>query len=120
MKSSSISTLLIELLKKTYVNISEYQELNANLIWVLCLLTKATFSKVIGIEPLLLKNFVGNLPGILQSKQAGDKITLYIVKTLGTFYSLAALVPNKMSNIYKSLYENQLLQLVVELIKSLN
>jgi len=62
MKSSSIPTLLIELLKKTIKNIGEFNDIITSLIRVMCLLSKATFNKVIGIEPLLIKNFIGNLP----------------------------------------------------------
>lgn len=72
----------------------------------MCLLSKVTFNKTVGIEPLLIKNFIGNLPMILQSATTitgQEKIILNIIKTLGTYYSLAALVPNKMSYIYKTL-----------------
>lgn len=77
----------------------------------MCLLSKVTFNKTVGIEPLLIKNFIGNLPMILQSATTitgQEKIILNIIKTLGTYYSLAALVPNKMSYIYKTLTDIQL------------
>jgi len=110
MKSSSIPTLLIELLSKSVKSFSTYSEIIASLIRVMSLLCKATFNKIVGVEPLLIKGFLKALPQILssivsKSTKEVDLIVLNIVKALGIFYNLAALVPNKMSSLYKNILD---------------
>lgn len=111
MKSSSIPALLIDLLAKSVkLSFGNYSDIVASLIRVMSLLSKATFNKVIGVEPQLIKGFLKVLPQILssivsKSSKEIDIIVLNIIKSLGIFYSLGALVPNKSNALYKTIIE---------------
>lgn len=89
------------------------------------MLSKATFSKIVGVEPLLIKGFLKILPQLLngivsRSTKDFDEIVINIVKTLGIYYSLASLIPNKMSSLYKNIIEIEYLQSIVSLVRSPN
>jgi hypothetical protein len=123
MKSSSVATLLITMLKSAFRDDRAYDELIANLIRVMGLLCKATFNKTIGVEPILIKGFLNTLPEFLKLFDSRDgpeseKIVFNTVKTVGIFFSLAALQPNKLSALYNTIIDIQLLHEVVSLINN--
>ena len=101
----------------------DLEDLFANLIRSIALLIKVTFNKTIGIEPIMIKGFVNVLTKFLKNyspkeSATGEKIVQHTIKTVGIFFSLAALIPNKMSSIYKQMLDNNILQSVIELINT--
>jgi len=55
---------------------------------------------------------------MISSSQGNDKMLINIIKTVGTYYSIAALMPNMGSALYKTFTEINLHQLIIDLIKT--
>ena len=120
MKSSSVSTLLLSLLKSVNKVGNEFPETLAYLIRVCSLLIKPTFSPSIGIDPMMIKGLLYMLPGLLKSQSgsasATNLIHEYCLTTLGIFLSQAALIPFKMVGIYKEIIDLNLLDELAKII----
>ena len=60
----------------------------ASLIRVMSLLVRATFNKIIGVEPILIKGFLNVLPTFMKKFRPNHtQIHLHIVKSIGIFLS---------------------------------
>ena len=113
LKSSSIPTLLLSLLKTVFKVDNEFPETLAYLIRVCSLLIKPTFNSTVGIDPQLVKGLLVLLPHLLKSKSGSARATKmiheYSLVALGIFTSQAAFMPTKMLGIYKELVDLKLI-----------
>lgn len=113
LKSSTIPSLLLSLLKSVYKVGDEFPETLSYLIRACSLLIKPTFNSSVGIDPQFIKGLLSLLPSFLKTKSGIKEANLMIhentVITLGIFLSQAALMPAKMINIYKEIVDLNLL-----------
>lgn len=65
-KSSSLPTLLIQILKNLLKSDLKFPELLADLVMDIALLGKANFNKQIGIEPIVMKVFIPLIPMLMK------------------------------------------------------
>lgn len=69
-------------------------DLLVDLIENISLLCKNSFNKQVGIEPIYMKGFIPLLPNLLREKDLALKLAT--LKALGTFTTLAAIIPIRM------------------------
>ena len=124
LKSSSIPTLLISMLKAVYKVADEFPETLAYLIRVTSLLIKPTFSPSIGIDPSLVKGLLTLVPHLLKSKsglaRANGLIYQYSIITVGIFFAQAALMPAKMIGLYKEILDLKLIDDICAVISTIS
>ena len=116
-RSSSLPTLLISIVR-AIVKTPDVQvpDLLADLLENISLLCKNGFSKQVGIESIYMKAFIPLLPTLIRDPNPGLKLA--VLKAIGTFASLAAIIPIRIQAFYKDLRENGLLVELCELFKS--
>lgn len=112
-KSSSLPTLLIQMLKNLIksgesIKQSGLADILADLVKNIALLGKTAFNKQIGIEPIVLKIFVPLLP-LLFKESSSPALQLAAMKALGVFSSQASIIPIRMQNFYKDLVEQRII-----------
>jgi fused len=114
LKSSSVPTLLLSMLRAVNKIGEEFPETLAYLIRACSLLIKPTFSHTVGIDPALVKGLLVMIPSLLKSKSrstsATNLIHEYCLITLGIFLSQASLIPYKMIGIYKEFIDLKLIE----------
>ena len=69
-RSSSLPTLLINILRNMMKSDLIYADLFADLVKAISLLGKTTFNKSIGIEPILMKGFLPLLPFLIKDQNS--------------------------------------------------
>lgn len=84
-KSSSLPTLLIQMLKNLIKSELRAPDLLADLIKCIALLGRSNFNKQIGIEPIVLKILLPLLPSLIKDSYA--PLQLAAMKALGVFAS---------------------------------
>jgi hypothetical protein len=67
----------------------------------IALLCKNGFNKQAGIEAIYLKGFIPLITTLL--KDSDDSLKLSALKAVGTFATLAAIIPLRMQNLYKEM-----------------
>lgn len=81
-------------------------ELAADLINCVSVLSKLTFTRQGGIEPVYMKNFLP-LVSFLLSQQQAQQMLLATLKCLGTLICEAGTVPTRSLNFFKEIAESQ-------------
>ena len=123
LKSSSIPTLLLSMLKSVFKVGDEFPETLAYLIRVCSLLIKPTMSPSTGIDLSIIKNLLVLLPQLMKCKSGSAKantlINQYCLITLGIFVSQASLMPTKMVGVYKEIIDLKLLEEICTIISKI-
>lgn len=113
MKSSSVPSLLITLLRSVFKSEVQMPEILADLIGSIGVLAKATFNRSVGIESSMIKGFLHVVPTFLKYKEGNsvqnELVHLNAVIASGIFLSQACIMPNKLIVLYKNVIDNQLL-----------
>jgi len=118
LKSSSLPTLLINLLKSTLANdmFTSAAEIVADIIVCITELSKLFFTKTEGISPLFLKTIVQILTEII--KRADQPLTqLNAIKSLGIFAAQACIVPTRSQQFFKDIIDNNIVGQLAAIIK---
>lgn len=103
-KSSSLPTLLIQLLKNIIKSELKVPDLLADLVKSIATLGKANFNKQLGIEPIVMKIFLPLLP-MLAKDVTYPPLQVAALKALGVFASQASIIPIRMQSFYKDLID---------------
>lgn len=124
LKSSSIPTLLLTLLKSVFKIGDEFPETLGYLLRASSLLVKPTFNATVGIDPQVVKILLPLLPHLLKSKSGSVKATKmiheYSIITLGIFLAQISLMPSKMIHIYKEIVDLKLIEEVSSRVSSIS
>ena len=93
-RSSSLPTLLISIVRNVTKSDVKVPDLLADLVENIALLCKNSFNKQVGIELIYMKGFIPLFPTLI--KDTNERLQLATMKALGTFTSLAAVIPLRM------------------------
>lgn len=115
-RSSSLPTLLISIVRNVVKSDVNVPDLMVDLIENIALLCKNSFNKQVGIEPIYMKGFIPLLPNLI--KEPNEQLQLATLKALGTFSTLAAIIPIRMCNFFKDITDNGVVKEVCEIFKS--
>ena len=115
-RSSSLPTLLISIVRNLVKSDVKVPDLLTDLVENISLLCKNSFNKQVGIEPIYMKGFITLMPQL--AKDNNDQLRIATLKALGTFASLAAIIPLRMQQFFKEISENGMLKDVTDIIKS--
>lgn len=116
-RSSSLPTLLISIVRNVTKSDVKVPDLLVDLLENISLLCKNSFNKQVGIEPIYMKGFIPLLPTLIREKD--ETLKLATLKALGTFATLAAIIPIRMQAFFKDILENGMVRDVCEIIKSI-
>ena len=94
----------------------EVPDLLCDLVENVSLLCKNSFNKQVGIESIYMKGFIPLLPNLL--KDPNPNLQLATLKALGTFTSLAAIIPLRMANYYKDIKDNGVIKDTCDVLRS--
>jgi hypothetical protein len=94
-RSSSLPTLLISIVRNVIKSDVKVQDLLSDLVENISLLCKNSFNKQVGIELIYMKGFIPLFPSLI--KETNEGLQLATLKAFGTFSSLAAIIPLRMS-----------------------
>ena len=100
-RSSSLPTLLISIVRNIVKSDVKVPEVLSDLVENISLLCKNSFNKQVGIEPIFMKGFIPLLPNLIKDPHEG--LRLSTLKALGTFSSLAAIIPLRMQPYFKEI-----------------
>jgi hypothetical protein len=117
-RSSSLPTLLISIVRNLVKSDVKVPDLLTDLVENISLLCKNSFNKQVGIEPIYMKGFITLIPNLI--KDFSEQLQIASLKALGTFASLAAIIPLRMQQFFKEVSENGIIKEVTELLKSKN
>ena len=112
-RSSSLPTLLISIVRNVAKSDVKVPELLADLVENIALLCKNSFNKQVGIELIYMKGFIPLFPTLI--KDTNERLQLATLKALGTFSSLAAIIPLRMQQFFKDITESGTLKEVAAL-----
>jgi hypothetical protein len=115
-RSSSLPTLLISIVRNVVKSDVNVPDLMVDLIENISLLCKNSFNKQVGIEPIYMKGFIPLLPNLI--KEPNEQLQLATLKALGTFSTLAAIIPIRMCSFFKDITDNGVVKEVCEIFKS--
>ena len=93
-RSSRLPTLLISIVRNIVKSDVKVPEVLSDLVENISLLCNNSFNKQVGIEPIFMKGFIPLLPNLIKDPHEG--LRLATLKALGTFSSLAAIIPLRM------------------------
>ncbi|CDW83098.1 protein kinase domain containing protein [Stylonychia lemnae] len=116
-KSSSLPTLLIQMLKNLMKSDIKMPELLSDLVKNVALLGKSNFNKQIGIETIVMKVFIPLIP-ILIKDSSSPQLQISALKSLGIFASQASIIPIRMQNFYKDLIDQRLIADICQIVQS--
>ena len=100
-RSSSLPTLLISIVRNIVKSDVKVPEVLSDLVENISLLCKNSFNKQVGIEPIFMKGFIPLLLNLIKDTHEG--LRLSTLKALGTFSSLAAIIPLRMQPYFKEI-----------------
>ena len=114
-RSSSLPTLLISIVR-AIVKAPDVRvpDLLAELLHNISLLCKNSFSKAVGIESIYMKAFIPLLPTLIRDDNVALKVAT--LKAIGTFASLAVIIPIRCQNFFKDILENGLVSELCDLL----
>ena len=123
-KSSSLPTLLIQLLKNLLKSVdaplaktSSLPDLLTDLVRAIALLGKSSFNRQLGIEPIVLKVFIPLIPLMIKGESGTHpQLQMAAIKALGVFASQASIIPIRMQNFYKEVVEQKIVHDLIALI----
>jgi hypothetical protein len=92
-------------------------DLLADLAKNIALLGKYSFNKQIGIEPIVMKVFFPLLPILLKDSSC-PSLQLAALKALGTYGTQASMIPIRMQNFYKDIFEQKMINDLCQIIAS--
>lgn len=117
-RSSSLPTLLISIVRNTVKSDVKVPDLLVDLLQNICVLCKNSFNKQVGIEPIYMKGFIPLFPTLIKEKD--ESLKLATLKALGSFSSLAAIIPVRMQAFFKDIVDNGLVKDVCDIFKTIN